>query len=339
MERKRKIFILSAIASVSFVLIGIIALFVIDEVKGGPVGDGQNKLDLVIEAGEPSSAVVRNLASSGMIKSSVYFNYLLKFTRSESKIKQGVYEINDGLSSRKILDVIVGGKVKMTSFTIPEGYNNRQIGDILTNKKLSKSREEFLTVAQSAAILSKYKIPSKTTEGYLFPETYSVPTNYPLERIMEMMIKRFYKKIESIPEAKKISPEDLHAIVVLASIVEREAVKKEERPLMAGVFLTRIEKKINLESCATIQYLFDKPKKRLFETDLKIDSPYNTYINSGWPPGPISNPGLPALVSAFKPNKTDKLFFLLKPDGSHYFSSTFAEHLEAKKKFIDVLYQ
>ncbi len=339
MQNKRKILFFGAIATTSLVLIGIVSLFMIDEIKGGPVGDGQNKLDLVIEAGEPSSVVVRNLAQSGMIKSSVYFNYLLKFTRSENKIKQGVYEINDGLSSRKILDVIVGGRVKMTSFTIPEGYNNRQIGDILTNKKLTKSREEFLAVAQSAAILSKYKIPAKTTEGYLFPETYSVPTNYPVERIMEMMIKRFLKKVATIPESKNISPEDLHAKVVLASIVEREAVKKEERPLMAGVFLTRIEKKINLESCATIQYLFDKPKKRLFETDLKIESPYNTYINGGWPPGPISNPGLPALIAAFKPNKTDKLFFLLKPDGSHYFSSTFSEHLEAKKKYIDVLYQ
>ncbi|MCZ8154928.1 MAG: endolytic transglycosylase MltG [Leptospira sp.] len=336
-QKKSLIILLAFISIVS--LVSIISFFVIDEMKGGAVGDGQNNFELIIDPGEPSSTVVKELAAAGMIKSSVYFNYLIKFTRSGNKIKQGVYDINDGMSSRKILDVIISGKVKLVSFTVPEGYNNRQIGDLLTAKKLTPSREAFLSAASNKALLEKYKIPASTTEGYLFPETYSVPLNFPADRIADMMIKRFYKKLATIPEAKGITPKDLHAKIVLASIVEREAVRKEERPLMAGVFLTRIEKNINLESCATVQYLFDKPKKRLFETDLKIESPYNTYINGGWPPGPISNPGLPALLAAFKPEKSDKLFFLLKPDGSHYFSATFKEHLEAKKQFIDVLYK
>ncbi|BDA80572.1 aminodeoxychorismate lyase [Leptospira kobayashii] len=337
--KKNRILILSLIGLAFLLVTAVISAFVIDEIKGGAVGDGQNKFELIIDAGEPSSAVVKELSQSGMIKSSVYFNYLIKFTRAGNKIKQGVYEINDGMSSRKILDVIISGKVKLITFTVPEGYNNRQIGDLLVSKKLTKSREEFLVAASNQALLDKHKIPAKTTEGYLFPETYSVPINFPPDRIADMMIKRFFKKLETIPEAKGINSAALHAKVVLASIVEREAVRKEERPMMAGVFLTRIEKNINLESCATIQYLFDKPKKRLFESDLKIISPYNTYINGGWPPGPISNPGLPALIAAFKPEKSDKLFFLLKPDGSHYFSATFKEHLEAKKKYIDALYQ
>ncbi|MDF3821624.1 endolytic transglycosylase MltG [Leptospira sp. 96542] len=338
-SRVKKYLSLTVLGFGLLLVLSLIGFFVIDEIKGGAVGDGQNKYELIVDPGEPSSSVVKELATSGMIKSSVYFNYLIKFTRSGNKIKQGVYDINDGMSARKILDVIISGKVKLVTFTVPEGYNNRQIGDLLTNKKLAKSQEEFLQITTNQALLSKFNIPAKTLEGYLFPETYSVPLNYPLERIAEMMIKRFYKKLESIPESKGISPAELHFRVVLASIVEREAVKKEERPMMAGVFLTRIEKNINLESCATIQYLFDKPKKRLFESDLKIQSPYNTYINGGWPPGPISNPGLPALIAAFKPEKSDKLFFLLKPDGSHYFSATFKEHLDAKKKYIDVLYK
>lgn len=338
-SKVKKYLVLTGLGAALLLVLALISFFVIDEIKGGAVGDGQNKYELIIDSGEPSSSVVRELAGAGMIKSSVYFNYLIKFTRSGNKIKQGVYDINDGMSSRKILDVIISGKVKLVTFTVPEGYNNRQIGDLLVTKKLATSREEFLKVTQSPALLTKYNIPAKTLEGYLFPETYSVPLNYPLERITEMMMKRFYKKLETIPEAKGIKPDELHFRVVLASIVEREAVRKEERPMMAGVFLTRIEKNINLESCATIQYLFDKPKKRLFESDLKIVSPYNTYINGGWPPGPISNPGLPALEASFRPMKSDKLFFLLKPDGSHYFSATFKEHLEAKKKFIDVLYQ
>ena len=94
-----------------------------------------------------------------------------------------------------------------------------------------------------------------------------------------------------------------------------------------------------LESCATVQYLFDKPKKRLLEKDLLIISDYNTYLNKGFPPGPISNPGLSAIASSFKPVESENLFFLVKPDGSHYFSKTHKEHLQAKKKYIDVLYQ
>jgi UPF0755 protein len=336
---KSRIFLYSTIAFILVVLSAISALAIIDEAKGGAVGDGQRKMDLIIDPGTPPSKVIQELSANGMIKSSVYFNYLIRFKRSASKIKTGVYEINDGMSSRKILQVIVDGKVKLVHFTIPEGYNNRQIGDILFKKNLAKSKQEFLLAAQDKKLIEKYKIPANDLEGYLFPETYSVPINYPLDRTIEMMLKRFYQKLNKIPGASNLSPKDLHYKVVLASVVEREAVKPEERPLMAGVFETRIEKNMPLESCATIQYLFDKPKKRLFERDLKIESPYNTYIHEGWPPGPISNPGLPALEAAFKPVKSNKLFFLLKPDGSHYFSATFKEHLEAKKKFIDVLYQ
>lgn len=336
---KNKLIRIGTFALFVLLLILIAGFSVLDEWKGGAVGDGQTKYELVIEPGMAPSKVVQSLSTAGMIKSSSYFQYLIRLTRSAGKIKTGVYEINDGMSSRKILQVIVEGKVKLVHFTVPEGYNNRQIGDLLTKKNLVPSRQEFLLKAQDKVLLAKYKIPANDLEGYLFPETYSVPINYPVEKTIEMMVKRFFAKLEKIEGAKDLSPKDLHYKVVLASIVEREAVRPEERPLMAGVFETRIEKNMPLESCATVQYLFDKPKKRLFERDLKIISPYNTYINEGWPPGPISNPGLPALEAAFKPTKSNKLFFLLKPDGSHHFSETFKEHLEAKRKYIDVLYQ
>lgn len=303
------------------------------------MGDGQTKVELVIEPGMSASRITNELSKTGMIRSSAYFQYLIRFTKSAPKIKTGIYEINDGMNARTILNVIVDGKVKLVHFTIPEGFNNRQIGELLTKRNLAKSQQEFLLAAQDRKLLDKFKIPARDVEGYLFPETYSVPINYPLDKIIEMMIRRFFTKLETIEQAKGLSPQDLHKKVVLASIVEREAVKPEERPMMAGVFETRIQKDIPLESCATVQYLFDKPKKRLFERDLKIVSPYNTYMNKGWPPGPISNPGLPALQAAFNPIRSNKLFFLLKPDGSHYFSETYAEHVEAKKKYIDVLYQ
>ena len=329
--------ILPVIAGLVFLGIG--GVFLLDSIKGGSPGDGSVKYELIISAGDSSTKITKDLRSHGMLKSTGYFVYLLKIAGNTNKLKQGVYSIDNGMTARKVMEILVDGKVKMISFTVPEGYNNRQIGEVLTNKNIAKSKEEFLTLAASSELLKKYKIPAKTTEGYLFPETYTIPYNYPLDKVVEMMLKRFYLNLQKIDKAKNISPEELHQKVILASIVEREAKKKEERPLMAGVFIKRLKKNIALESCATVQYLFDKPKKRLFEKDLLIPSDYNTYLHKGYPPGPISNPGMPALLAAFNPEETDNLFFLLKPDGYHYFSKDHREHAQAKKKYIDVLYE
>ncbi|TGK12052.1 endolytic transglycosylase MltG [Leptospira fletcheri] len=338
MKSKNKILLGLGGILLGVALLALLAFFVTDELKGGAVGSGQVKLDLSIEPGDSPVEVTEFLSKNGLLKSSKYFLFLIKATRSANKIKAGLYELNDGMDARKILQVITEGKVKLVTFTVPEGYNDRQIGDLLVKKNLIKSRADFLQAASRTELMREFKIPAANAEGYLFPETYSVPVNYPADKIVRMMIKRFFAKLDKIPKAKELNPNKLHEIVVLASVVEREAKKKEERPLMAGVFLNRLKKDIPLESCATIQYLFDKPHPRIFEKDLKIVSPYNTYLNKGYPPGPISNPGLPALEAALMPTETDYLFFLLKPDGYHYFSKNFKEHAEAKKKYIDVLY-
>ena len=304
-----------------------------------PTGDGKTKYDLAIEEGEGAFNIAKELKNNNMISSSKFFLLLLKINGNTNKIKHGIYEINNGLSASEIMNLLISGKVKMVSFTVPEGYHNRQIAELLFNKKFIESKDEFFKISEDKELINKYKIPAKSVEGYLFPETYVMPIDYKVEKIVEMMLKRFYKNLSTIPEAKDIKPEELHKKVIMASIVEREAKKKEEQPMMAGVFEKRLKINMPFESCATVQYLFEKPKKRLLEKDLLIESDYNTYLHRGYPPGPISNPGLPALRAAFNPIESDSLFFLVKPDGSHYFSKTHNEHLEAKKKYIDVLYQ
>jgi UPF0755 protein len=324
----------------TFVLfIFFVAVVIADLSLGKEVGKGEFKYELVIDPGESIKSVSKELYDNRLIRSKIYFQALLRLTGNSNNIKQGIYSIDDGMNCRKILDILVSGKVKMISFTIPEGYTNRQIGDLLVSKKIISSRKEFLDSANNPVFLKKYGIPADTTEGYLYPETYSIPYNYKADEIVDMLLKRFYKNLATIEASTNIDPIELHKKVILASIVEREAKKKEEQPLMAGVFLKRLKIKMPFESCATVQYLFDKPKKRLLEKDLLIKSPYNTYLNRGYPPGPISNPGLPAIRASFYPVESDSLFFLVKPDGSHYFSKTHKEHLEAKKKYIDVLYE
>ncbi len=321
-----------------FVLVFFISFFV-DYALGRAVGDGKFVYELDIQPGTGYKKVAKELSRNKLIRSEFYFQFLLKITGNSNKIKQGIYTLNDSLNTSQIINVITTGKVKTITFTIPEGYTNRQIAEVLVNKKIISDKKNFFDAAENPEIIKKYNIPATSTEGYLFPETYTIPYNYKPEQIVEMMLKRFFKNLATIEESQNLTPNELHEKIILASIVEREAKKKEEQPIMAGVFLKRLKIKMPLESCATVQYLFDKPKSRLLEKDLEIVSPYNTYLNKGYPPGPISNPGLPAITAAFRPVESDYLFFLVKPDGSHYFSKTHTEHLEAKKKYIDVLYE
>lgn len=301
---------------------------------GKAPGDGSQKLILEVMPGMGIQKVTETLAAENMLSNPAYFRWLVRWTGG-GKIKAGVYELNNGMTAGRIASILTEGKVRMLSITIPEGYHNRQIAELLTEKKLVKSPDEFLKIAEDPEVLKKYNIPAKNTEGYLFPETYSVPYGYSAVRLHELMLKQFFARLKEAEPPANITPEELHRRVVLASIIEREAQKKDELPIMAQVFLNRLDQRMKLESCATIQYLFERPHKKLYERDLVIPSPYNTYIHKGMPPGPISNPGVAALRAAFHPTPTDNLFFVLKPDGSHHFSRTFKEHQAAKREFLD----
>lgn len=328
---QRKIFIgLIFLIPLSIFIVG-----KMDEWRGSPIGDGSKKIEFTVKPGEGSISVGNRLQKERIIRSSSYFQLVLKMSGNTRKIKQGMYILHDGMSTKDVIQTILKGKVKTRVFTIPEGYNNRQIGDLLKKKGFVDSRQHFLEVAESPDLLKKYEIPAKDLEGYLFPDTYRVPYHYKAEDIVRMMVKSFFKNLEKIDGARGADPKTRHKKVILASIVEREAKRDSERPLMAGVFENRIKQGIKLESCATVQYLFEKPKKRLYEIHLKKKSPYNTYLHYGYPPGAISNPGFAALKAAWNPAKTDDLFFVLKPDGSHYFSKTLGEHVRAKRKYID----
>ncbi len=300
---------------------------------GGSTGDGQKQVEFEVKSGWGANVVIARLHKEKLIKSRTYFKLLLTIRGQKNSLKRGIYTINDGMSSGEIIDVLTSGRTKTIAITLPEGLNNRQIGDRLVTKGFFASRDEFLAMASNKEILTKFKIPAKTTEGYLFPETYNFPKNYDKKKIVEKMVQTFIDKTKSI-EGFPTDPKARHDLVILASIVEREAQLKEERSLIAGVFANRLEANYPLESCATIQYLFDKPRKRIYFRDLERPSPYNTYINRGLPPGPISNPGKAAIKASLKPEETNYKFFVVKGDGSHHFSRTFNEHVRAKNRYI-----
>jgi UPF0755 protein len=290
-------------------------------------------VDFEVSPGVGSARVARELFEQKLLRDPTYFKWFLRITGKASALKTGLYQLNNGMTAEQMALVLTEGKVKTISLTIPEGWTNRQIGDYLASKGVVKDREAFLRLTKDPAILAEFKIPADTTEGYLFPDTYSVPVGFPADKLHRMMLKHTFLVIQNSAPAGEDAMER-HRRIILASIIEREAAHPEELPMMSQVFLNRIEKRMKFESCATVQYLFDTPKARLLEKDLLIPSPYNTYLHKGFPPGPISNPGEKAIHAAYHPEPGPYLFFVLKPDGHHHFSETFAEHSDAKKRYI-----
>jgi UPF0755 protein len=298
-------------------------------------GSGEKRIEFEIELGSGPQRVARLLADAGLIRDPDFFRILVRVTGNAGRIKTGLYELNDAMSSFEILNVITEGRVAQETLTIPEGWNNRQIGDYLVEKGFVNSRNEFLSLTEDPQTLARYRIPASSTEGYLYPDTYTVPRRYPVRKIHERMLERFFQMLQSAEPPASISAADLHQKIIMASIIEREAAHPDELPVMAQVFQNRIRKRMRLESCATVQYLLPKPQAKLYEKDLLIRSPYNTYLHRGLPPGPISNPGLPAIRAVFHPEPVGYLFFVLKPEQRrHHFSSDFKEHLEAKKRYL-----
>lgn len=240
------------------------------------------------------------------------------------------------------LETIIGELVKggksdnIVRFTVPEGYELKQIAERLEKEGIVESAK-FLQLAENKGNFEnefsflKELGEGHTLEGFLFPSTYEVYRDSDEKEIISKMLKKFEEIYNQDIKDKLAELDfDLNAIVTLASIVEREGKLDKERPIMSAVFHNRLKIGMNLQSCATVQYILGERKENLSTADTKIPSPYNTYINSGLPPAPISSPGELSLIAAINPEDVDYLFFRLTgEDGSHTFSRTYEEHQNA----------
>jgi UPF0755 protein len=288
-----------------------------------------------VKRGSGFYANAEELSRLGMIRSLRFFKALGKFNDASTRIKAGYYEIRPGMSSSEILELIMSGRVHTVRVTIPEGYDNRLVAKRLLNHGMIKNEEEFLKIAADGGILAEYGLPpAKTSEGFLFPDTYLFPWGATPRELVGMMVGNFKHQVGSSLIARmQASPVGFLNSLTLASIVEREARRPEERPRIAGVFLNRFKIGMKFESCATIQYVLGKVVEKLYYYQLKIKSPYNTYENAGFPPGPIANPGLASIRAAAEPESHDFLFFVAKQDGSHHFSRSGQEHNRAAQRY------
>ena len=303
-------------------------------------GDGTgNPVRVVIPSGATGGTIARILAEEGLIKNELFFRYLVRWEGAEAKLKAGEYELSPAMAPKEIIDRLVQGDIVQdyVRVTIPEGYTVPQIADLLAEKGLI-DRGRFLQLVQEGAFDFDFigEIPDGVDyrlEGYLFPDTYYFTPEAGEEAVIDRMLQRFADVIN--PEIRERARElgmSLHELITLASIVEREARLPEERPIIAGVFHRRLQLGWKLESCATIQYILGEPKERLLTEDTRIPSPYNTYLHTGLPPGPIAAPGEAAIRATAYPEDTEYLFFCADKDGSHIFSRTLEEHNQAKKR-------
>jgi len=281
-----------------------------------------HKTSLVtIEQGMAARRVADLLKIEGLISSKNYFLFLLRLKSAKARIKAGVYEIDSKESTWRIINRLVSGRTKKIKLTIPEGFTARQIGQLIEEKGLGR-RKRFLKIVEQRGV-----------EGYLFPETYFVEYDISEEEIIDAMVdqfnKLFTKEMEEKVKKFNFTKRDT---VILASMIEKEAARDEERPLISGVFHNRLRKHWYLESCATVQYALGEHKEKLTYEDLKVDSPYNTYNHFGLPPGPICNPGLASIKAALYPAETDLMFFVAEGEGTHGFSKYYGQHLEVQKQ-------
>lgn len=332
---------------------GILIILVVLIVIAAGIGYGWNAMQptavsdqvvpYTLKQGTSTATVADELAQNGLIKNALAFKVYLKMKSEGSEFKAGDYEFTPGLTYDQIITKLDNAEVvvpKTMKFTIPEGYTVTQIAD-----KLSEAgyvdRDAFMKLVDdpsSLKLAQELKVPTgdgilHPLEGYLFPATYDLPIESTESDIIANMLLATRTKLRSIDNLDAQLKErnlTVHQLLTEASLVEREVVVPEERAQVAGVIDNRLKQKMKLQIDATVQYALGKQKERLLYSDLKIDSPYNTYLHEGLPPGPIANPGLDAIKAALAPEASEYLYYVTKKDGTggHLFAKTYQEHLK-----------
>ena len=306
--------------------------------------DPQTGIPVDIPMDSSTSAIANILQENGIIRYPLVFKIMSKVNGYDGMYKSGTHIVSKDLDYDKIMRVLISNPVSIR-VTIPEGFTYKQISDTLAQRNLI-DKDKFNNITNSGKFDFKFlkNIPQRGNrlEGYLFPDTYEFDVKAGEKEIANRMLERFDQmfKPEYYDKAKKLNmtPDQ---IIILASIIEKEAKLADERKIIAGVFYNRLNNKDKamrrLQSCATIQYIFLNKegvvKQKITDNDTKINDPYNTYQIVGLPPGTICSPGQASIEAALNPEKTDYLYFVAKGDGSHYFSKTLQEHLAAVKKY------
>ncbi|MBI3978851.1 MAG: endolytic transglycosylase MltG [Chloroflexi bacterium] len=310
-----------------------------------PASSTDRTIRFAVRSGESASVIADRLHQVGAVADPLIFRLLADYYGVAATLKAGEYELQSTMTATEVLTKLHQGAVAVTSVTILEGWRIDEIADEYERRGLFKKAEFLAALQQSYTFEFLQMRPARASlEGYLFPDTYLIsPSQRPAD-VVEMMLRDFERRV--VAERQNRAPDlslTLHEAVTLASIIEREAQRPEERPVMASVFLNRLRRGMRLDADPTVQYAvaadpqnrakFGYWKPQLSRADLQISSPYNTYRVTGLPPGPIANPGLASIRAVLQPATTDYLYFVARGDGGHVFARSLEEHTENVRKY------
>jgi UPF0755 protein len=316
-------------SAVLFVLLLLVLPSVLDLMGS----NDQTRVTITIRQGSPFREAADSLAAHGIIDHPRAFGFYASQRGLDRSTRYGTYLIRRGASWNEVLTALREGKGIMIRVTIPEGWPLWDIIPALA-KELEVPAESLEAAVRDTLVLQRVQAPlgTETLEGYLFPDTYDFPGGTTPRQAVDLMVTRFERVWkpgwnDRLRELKLTR----HQILTLASIVEKEVRRGEERPLVAAVYSNRLRIRMPLQADPTVQYAQKKRPGRVLYRDLKVDSPYNTYRRVGLPPGPIASPGAASIEAALFPAKVPFKYFVARPDGRHEFRTEYADHLAAIK--------
>ena len=281
---------------------------------------------IVVQRGATFAEVARELAEEDVISNVWTFRLLARMRAEEADVRAGEYSFKPHATQSEVLEALVTGGAQVAAWvTIPEGFTAAQIAARLQQAGVGPAAG-FLAAFLSERIVVD-GTPTKNLEGFLFPSTYLVPFGSAPDQAASQFTTEFFKELpaDAASRARALGMSVPEAVTV-ASLVEREAKSQADRPLIAGVIYNRLRLKMPLQIDAAIEYALPAHKSELSFGDLKIDSPYNTYLRAGLPPTPIANPGLASLEAALHPSKSEYLYYVYCGNGRHVFAATLAQH-------------
>ncbi len=301
-----------------------------------------------VRPGASSREVAGQLAARDLVSEHWTIILLGRWRGVDGQMQAGWYELSRDMSAEDILNHLVSGRTASRRFTLPEGMTTEQVVDHLVSQELGEPevfnriltewedyQEGFLAADYGEGqACEKYQLPFSPLEGYLLPGTYEISWGADETDIIERLI----SEMESFWTERRRQRAgelglDIHEVLTLASLVEREARIDSERPKVASVFFNRLDIGMRLEACSTVAYALGDIDRNITRSETEIDTPYNTYRNSGLPPGPIANPGTSSIDAVLWPEETSYLYFVSRGDGTHAFSETFSEHLRNVNKY------
>jgi len=291
---------------------------------------------IVVPEGVPFRAVTDSLVAHGLVTHPFWFRVLARVRGIQRSTKAGTYDLPRGQTAWALLTALRDGRIAMKRFTSPEGLTLPEVADEAA-RQLGVPADSFLAAAHDTALIRELGLDGKDLEGYLLPETYTIPVTTSARELVRLMGEQFTSSWDPAWDASLAARHlTRRQVIILASIVEGEARHDDERPVIAAVYDNRLRLGMPLQADPTVQYAYylkrGKRKTRLFLKDYEIRSPYNTYLIPGLPPGPVNSPGIASIRAAVYPAAVPYIYFVADTGGHHVFTSTYGDHLRAIRR-------